>query len=1094
MYFLKDLKALAFIACYLFPISLTAQDRIITGTVIAEEGPLPGVNVMITGSTYGNVTDLDGKYAIYVTDAETTLAFSYVGYETILEAVGNRSVIDVVMSPDATQLEEVVVTGYTTQSIRNISGAIGVLDVESMKSLPVSNVSELLQGRAPGVTVTQSGMPGGPVTVRIRGYSTVNDNDPLYIVDGAPVDQATVEMLNPNDIESAQVLKDASAASIYGARAANGVIIYTTKSGKGTETHFSFDAFVGIQQVTNLPELCNPEEVSFILKTAGENSDTSMYDPQYSLSDGSWGLPDYLIPNGHSIALDGLIDESKYDLSVDSLTYTRANQEGTNWLDQIFEPALIQNYSLSATSGGERGNFAFTLGYFDQEGIVLHNQYKKFTLRINSLYNINNWFRIGENLGISYHRMINVVRYQGANPAFGSNVINNALQSAEIKPVRDVGGNYTADKFLGIGGGNVVANLERNKDNYYDYIRMLGSIFLEVDIINGLTFKSSFSPNLKVTFENKNFQPSCKECANPEDEISVLTQSQDNSINWTWYNTLQYNKSFGGEHHLQFLAGCEYIEDKNTLFKATKRGFAFDDVTYRHLTVGEEMRFIDGMTSEWSLFSLFTKVDYNFRGKYILSGTVRRDGSSRFSKENRYAVFPAFSAAWRISDERFMGNISFLNDLKLRAAWGQTGNQNIGNYRIYSTYSSNIGSTTYDITGSQNSTVLGFETAVFGNPDAKWETTSTINTGLDITFLNNKLELIFDWYLRETTDLLLEVPPPALRGQALNPYENVGEMRNTGIDFSLFYHSPSDQKFTWNAGINFTHYKNEVTRLYNPDQVFWGGYVGINNDWTNITMEGYPISSFYGLNILGIFQSKEEVENSPPQQFKYLVDFNGDTTYFDIGRWKFEDVNQNDTIDIEIPRKDDRKILGSPHPDFTFGVPINFRYYGFDLSLFFYGSIGNEIYHANKKYTDMSQEPWGIDLNSQFSKRVLDSWGMPGVDNQYAILPELTEMAPNLEQTPQLSYFIEDGSYLKLKQLIFGYNFNIDTWKGIKKFRIYVQVTNLFTITNYQGIDPEITRSSLDYSYEYKNDFSLGTDLAQYPGSRNYIFGLNLTF
>lgn len=1092
MHFLKLFIATA-LSIFLITNPLLAQERTITGNVTSENGPLPGVNVMVMGSTYGNITDMSGNYTLNITSEETRLIFSYVGYKTVQETVGNRTVVDVYMEVEASQLEEVVVTGYTTQTVRNISGAIDVVDVKSMKTLPTSHVSEQLQGRAPGVTVTQSGMPGGPITVRIRGYSTINDNDPLYIIDGTPADQSTVEMLNPADIETAQVLKDASAASIYGARAANGVIIFTTRSGKEKGTQLSFDAFFGVQQVTNLPDLCHPEEVAGIIKTSIENSGTTLYHPQYSLSDGSWGLPDYLIPKGHSIALDGPVNEADYDLSIPELTYTRANKNGTNWLDQIFEPSLIQNYVLTASSGSEKGQFAFSIGYFDQEGIVLYNQYKKFTLRINSLYNINKRLRMGENLGMSYHRMINDVGFQGSNPTYGGNIINSVLQgTAEIKPVKDIAGNYTANKMEGIPGGNPVASLERRKDNFYDYFRLLGSVYLEFDILNDLMLKTSFSPNLMLTFENKDFSPRCQECLDYDNQISSLTQYVDNSFNWTWYNTLQYQTSFRGDHNLLGIIGIELIDDKRTWFNATKRSFAFDNVSYRHISVGEEMMNMEGLTNEWSLFSVFAKADYNYRGKYILSGTIRRDGSSRFSKENRYAYFPAVSTAWRISAEPFMSTLTFVNDLKFRAAWGQTGNQNIGNYRIFNTYSPNIASTTYDISGSQNSTVIGIEPAVFGNPNAKWETTTTINAGVDMTLFDNQLQFYLDWYVRKTTDLLLQVPPSSLRGQALNPYENIGEMRNAGVDFSLFYNSRTDKNFTWNLGINFTHYKNEVIKLYNPQQVFWGGYVGINEDWTNITTEGEPISSFYGLNILGIFQNKADVAESPYQEFNYIIDFEGDTTWFDVGRWKFEDVNQNDTIEISVPGKDDRTILGSPHPDFTFGIPLTLNFKGFDLSLFFYGSYGNEIYNATKKYTDMTLDPWGTEINSQFSTRILKAWGLPDADNETASLPQPTQHPPKLELTPQLSYFIEDGSYLKLKQLILGYNFKTDRWKGIRQFRMYFQANNLFTITKYQGIDPEITRGSLNYSYEFKNDLTLGTDLSQYPGSRNFIIGVNL--
>jgi TonB-linked SusC/RagA family outer membrane protein len=662
-------------------------------------------------------------------------------------------------------------------------------------------------------------------------------------------------------------------------------------------------------------------------------------------------------------------------------------------------------------------------------------------------------------------------------------------------PVRDIAGNFTGNKAAGFNMDNPVADLTRVKDNYNKYMRLLGSIFIEIDFFKDLTFKSSFSPNLKFTFKNTWYDEAKYENLVPG--VSNLSQYINNSINWTWYNTLTYSKTFSGKHDLIVLAGSEAIDDQTTWHSAKASKFYLDDVPYRVLDRGEEDPFVSGNYSEWSMFSIFARVDYNFRSKYIVSSTVRRDGSSRFGSENKYGVFPAFSAAWRVSSENFMRKVDVIDDLKIRAGWGQTGNQNIGNYRIKSSFGTDIMTSGYSITGAPNQAVAGLQSQVLGNPNAKWETTTTTNVGLDLAMFNNSLTFIFDWYSRNTEDLLLEVEPSTLLGRALPPYENIGKMKNSGIDFSLFYHSPTSKKFTWDIGINFTHYKNEVTQLENPDKVYFGGFGAEGS--TNLTLEGHPISSFHGLNILGIYQNEEDVLNGPKYVFGEWI---GDTWVPDpekgVGRWIFEDHNQNDSIDHGALLRDDRIILGSPHPDFTFGIPMNFRYKGFDLLLFWYGSYGNEICNLDKRTTDFLYS-WPS-YNVQFSKRMLQAWGMPGIDNSKALLPEIKagiegDEILQYEYFTNTSYFIEDGSYLRLSQLILGYNFNTSNWQGIEKFRIYFQADNIFTITNYQGIDPAITRFEEDLwdLYDFTNDFSLGVDFGQYPVPKSFLIGINIT-
>jgi TonB-linked SusC/RagA family outer membrane protein len=1072
MIILKALKLreFALIGIVIIYTNSNAQELTISGTVTSNDGPQAGVNILIQGSTYGNITDLDGNYTLIIPNRNVAL------YETVIEPVGNRTVIDVFMREDVAQLKGVIVTGYTSQPIKNISGAVSTIDPEEINTYPASNITQQMQGRAAGVNVLSSGKPGGPTIVNIRGFGTINDNSPLYIIDGMPGDWETVNYLNPNDIESIQILKDASAASIYGARAANGVIIFTTKKGNTQgETKINFNGYFGVQMATNFPEMLNPSELAKVIKISKENQELPLDEhPQYSLKDNDgnfvdWGLPDYLIPEGYSIDLLGPLDESQYDFKTDSLRFTEANQSGTKWLDEITQPALIQNYNLTASRGNEKSQFLLGMGYFDQEGVIIHTDYKKFTTTINSLFNVKNRVRIGENLIISYHRATRdfsgITVYDKASY---SRALYLAISMPEIMPIYDVIGNYAGTAMPGVGGNdNPVAYAERNKDNVDESIRLMGSVFLEIDILKELTFKTSFSPNYKLTFENKYFVYSNPESHNSHDNI--LDQYSNNSFKWTWYNTLTYNHTFDDKHNLHVLIGTEAIHDKYTNFWASRSTFAFEDPFYRHLDAGEENFRNSGISEEWSLFSIFSKVDYDYNGKYLLSGTVRRDGSSRFGQGNKYAIFPAFSAAWRISDEPFMQSLGSINDMKIRMGWGQTGNQNIGNYRIYNTYGLNLNTANYDISGTNNSVETGFESSVFGNPESKWETTTTSNVGFDLTMFNNSLTLNFDWYTRLTSDMLVALPQIGTKGLAVAPFANVGEMINKGIDIGFFYNSKETRDFTWGVGINFSHYKNEVTMLYDSTYQIL--------EEANITMQGHPVSLFYGYKILGVYQNEQEVLDGP----KYVFgEWTNDTTWVPdpaagVGRWKYADTDKNDYINAL-----DRTFIGSPHPDFTFGIPMNFRYKNFYLNLFWFGSFGNEIFNTTKYYTDFL-----VSFSAQAGKNILQSWGMPGVDSLTAKLPQLVQDKPPIETSFYSSYFVENGSFIRLNQLILGYNFNTQKWSFIGQLGIYLQANNLFTITNYQGMDPLIPD---------RGQLIKGDDNAHYPNVRSFMLGLNISF
>lgn len=1038
-----------------------AQEITVSGTVTSsdEGGPLPGVNIFIQGTTVGTISDLDGKYTVTVPGPDAVLMYSSVGYETMAIRVGSQTVIDIVLEADVTALQEVVVTGYTTQSRRNISGAVTSVEPDDLKKMPVSNFGQAMQGRAPGVIATTSGEPGSPVQLRIRGFGSINNNNPLFILDGTPVSSWDIQQLNPNDIETIQVLKDASTASIYGARAANGVVIITTIKGTTRErSEISIDASYGVQIPSNLPTPLDPQQLADVIYAAQDNAGIAPSHPQYGT--GTFTLPNYIIPTGASSA-----DESAYDFQTNPITM--ANKAGTDWMDEVFQSAPIQQYNLTATGGTNRGQYAVSLGYFGQEGVVIHTPYQRLSLRINTNFDVKEHIRVGETLMVTWEDR-NFI--SGGRTGTG-NAVQMAMRMPSLIPVYDIGGNFAGTRASGFNNpNNPVASQIIGKDNINKRMRLLGSVFAEVDFLKNFTFKTSYNYNFSLSFEEQSF--SYPEIWNAEPSVTEsLSANRDNYFNWTWYNTLTYNQTFAEAHTVNVLLGTEAISQYGTGLGGARAGFFSRDLDYRVLNAGETGPTNYGWRDEWSLFSLFGKLDYDYKGKYIVSFTIRRDGSSRFGEGNKYATFPAASAAWRISDEAFMQGVSAIDDLKLRVGWGQTGNQDIGNYTFASTFGPSVDYSAYGISGAQNSVVTGFDRQRIGNPEVVWETTTTLDIGFDLTMFNNRLSVEFDWYQRNTEDMLIQVPVSTLAGIATNPYRNVGEMENKGVDLGLMWDSRSTGDFSWSVGANLTIYKNEVTKLYNEDQFFYSA--GFRTYTATRTSQGEPIGAFYGYNILGVFMTNEEVQNHATQ--------NGAA----VGRWKFEDVNGDGTINA-----DDRKIIGSPHPDLIFGIPVSFRWRSFDLNLFFNGTIGNDLFNTTYYFNHFVQ----IFQNSGKTSEVLESWGYNGQNmTADAYLPQISQNAPDIEVNPS-THYVEDGSYLRMQQFTLGYNIPQSALSkvGIDRMRVFFQGMNLLTITGYKGIDPEISTS--DNPNESMSDMTMGVDIAQYPVVKTVQLGLNLTF
>ena len=1037
------------------PIVLSAQAQI-SGTVTdASSGePLIGAAVIVEGSNTGTITDIDGTYSIQA-GPDDVLLFSYVGYTSLTEAVGTRTVIDVSLQVGA-QLEEVVVTGYTAQSRRNVSGAVSSVETEELVTLPAGSVESALQGRVAGVQVATSGVPGSPSRVRIRGFGTINNNQPLYIIDGLPVQGGIVE-LNPNDIKSMTVLKDASAASVYGSRASNGVIIITTKNGSvAGKSTMTFDSWVGTQWAGAGPDLIQDplEWANFEFWIKPQNLGQPTGSPLFG-NGASPQMPAYIWP---ITPAGGTVDESSYFYSTDLAQYngiTRPAVNGTDWWDEVSQQALVQNYNLSVTGGNESAQFAIGVGHLNQDGTVIHTGYERSNVRANSLYRVNDKLRVGENLTVSYTREKGNRAIQGTGTA-----LDWSYRHLSLFPVFDISGvNYSASKAISSASNNPVQDQFNDRHDLNSKIRALGSVFLEWDVIEGLTAKTSFN----VDFANTDSRNLLRAAPNRAEPLlgNGTSRSTNQALNWTWYNTLNYTKTFG-DHDISVLAGTEAIENTFTQFGAGRIQFLLEELDFMVLNAGPT----DGQSNfgnrfENSLFSIFGKVDYAFQGKYLLSATIRRDGSSRFGANNRFAVFPAFSVGWRISDEPFF-NSGFINELKVRGGWGKTGNQNIDNLAQFTLFSTaEISTATYDIAGTNNSARTGIQGTNIGNPDLKWEETTDINVGIDASMLDNKLTFTLDLYQRTTTDLLLPVPPSTLLGTVGSQFRNVGEMQNKGFDISLGYQDNIGD-LGFDMSVVASHYSNEIVEL-DPQIGFIAAGGFRSSNYTRTTV-GDPISSFYGLNVLGIFTSQAE------------VDAHADGANKGIGRFKFEDVNGDGVINSE-----DRTFLGSPHPALSLGWNTNLTYKGFDFNMFWSGNFGVEIAELSRLFTDFQQ------FQGSRSTRVRQSYGL--VPDEEAILP-LYGTITSEENGPN-SYYIQDGSYFRLKNVALGYTLGEDIVgkAGMQSIRLYVQANNILTFTSYEGVDPENV-----FTGNTNNDLSMGLDGGNYPIPRSVQFGVTAKF
>lgn len=1053
------------------------RDIMVRGNVTDGQGkPLQGVSVNLKSTSIGTVTDTEGKFTIRAPE-DGTLVFTYVGFLTQEIAVDARTSFDIKMAEEFSSLNQVVVTGYSSQSRKDITGSVVSVDASELTKVASPNLAQQLQGRSSGVTVTANNTPGGEPTVRIRGFGTINNNEPLYIIDGVPT-RSGLNNINPNNIESMQILKDASAASIYGSRAANGVIIITTKKGKAGESKLTFDARYGVQaskNTGNIDVIIDPLSFGQLrwtqLRNANQLTNGNPVDPQYG-NGVDPVVPDYILAGTRYGVFEGdpAANPDLYRFSPDNMyQIIKSNKAGTNWFDEIVRSAApIQEYNLGASGGTDKGKYAFGINYFNQEGIVRFTSFERYSLRANTEFTIKKRIRVGENLEAGRSENLGFFSSPTLNNS-DANPVGNAYRMPGIMPVYDIMGNYAGTRATGLGSAqNPVAQLDRGKNNSLKNSKIFGNLYAEIDIIKNLTARSSLG------FDYQSSDGTVYDLVNLEFSaplsVNRLTNSKISDITTTWSNTLNYKFSSNDIHDFQILAGTEAVENKLTVMSASRDAFISEDPDYMYLDAGTLALNNTGNGSEWALFSLFGKLNYKFKDKYLFEATVRRDGSSRFGQNYRYGVFPAVSAGWRVSQENFMKNVSWVDNLNIRGAWGQTGNQEIGNYNGFTTYRTNLGTSSYDMTGSNTTVLAGFDTQGYGNSNAKWETTTQTNIGVDATILDGMIGINIDWYTRKTSDMLYQVRLPATQGEAIVPFVNVGAMSNKGIDLGISFHSKAGSNFTYDINANFSTYNNKIISLSgNQNEALISPLIRSYSYARSAA--GFPIFSFYGLVIDGIFQNEKEVQDHAPYT-GYAEVTNGVTT--GVGKFKYRDVNGDGIIN-----DGDRTWIGNPHPDFTYGLNINLAYKSLDMTIFLQGVQGNDMISFVRRLIDFNE------LGNNRSIRMLTQSWSP--ENPNAILPILD--ASDSRSLLPSSYFVEDGSYLRMKTLQVGYTLPSAMLSrlGLETVRVYAQAQNLFTITNYSGLDPEVNFTGSGTTSQ------MGIDQGVYPASKLFQLGISLS-
>lgn len=986
------------------------QAKTVTGTVTDVSGePIIGANIRIKGTTTGTITDIDGNFSIEA-EPQSVIEVSYIGYLTQETVINNQKSIRFLLKEDTKTLDEVVVIGYGVQKKADLTGSVANINTEKLNTQSNANIGQALQGKIAGVDiVSQGGAPGSGTRIMVRGIGTLNNASPLYIVDGMYMN--SIDHINPNDIASIDVLKDASSAAIYGSRAANGVIIVTTKEGSNTEGKPIIDLSVnlGISTASKFLDMLDAKgwaEVTTIARQA--------------------------------------IGKPALDMATDL-----ANKPDNDWQDIMFRPALMQNYNLAVKDGGKYSTYYTGLGYFNQDGIVKGTNYQRYNIQSKNDYK-RGIFSAGTNLIISFSHD------KPLHQELRGGMIGTILQSV---PTLE---KYDDTREGGYGGtyGDVVniphplAIIDDNiMDRYNENVKIFANLYAQIELFKGLKYKLNLTPDF--SFERYKNYLNKYDFGLATNSITQLTERQRRRRNILVENLLTFDRTFG-EHKISALAGYTYQDSRFRHIQAYGEGLPqgleeIDAATTNRSNEGNSWRSV--------LTSILGRVFYSYQNKYLFTATIRRDGSSKFGKNNRYGYFPSFSLGWNVAEEKFMENVHWLDQLKLRGGYGVLGNQEIDNYQYSSTITTGI-----NYPDGNGGLLQGAFPKNFANPDIKWEETAMTNVGIDFMAFNNRLSLTADYYVKNTKDILLTVPIPISSGGANDPIRNAGKIRNNGFEFNLGWMDQPNPDISYGINLIGSFNKNKVIAMGSESGSIKGGSTN-QNITTSETKAGYPIGGYWLISTAGYFNSQEEVD-------AYAKDGKKIQPAAEPGDIKFVDANNDGVIN-----DDDRVFQGSPFPDFTFALNGNMRYKNFDLSIGLQGVLGNKIYNATRQTLE------DVTKGSNFLASCLDYWTP---ENKNASHPRLTWDDPNRNTRAESDRYLENGSYLRLRSVQLGYTFPQTWFKGaIQHARVYINAENLFTITSYSGYSPDVNADNANYR---------GFDNFIYPTNRTFMLGLNVTF
>lgn len=980
----------------LLSLSLFAQNITVHGVVKDESGePIIGATVIQKGTTNATVTDLDGNF-IFMVSSTGTLSISYLGYTTKNVPVQGRQVLDIELSQSSKQLNEVVVIGYGTMKKSDLTGSIGSIDAKKLNEQPVANIGQSLQGKVAGLQVVDAGKPGDNVSIKIRGLGSINNCDPLVVIDGIPTDLG-LNNLNMADVERVDVLKDASATAIYGSRGANGVIMITTKKGKDGIGHLSLNVNFSFQNATKKPSLLNASQ--------------------------------YAELNNEMMANAGY-DQNPLWTDPSSLG------NGTNWNDQVFRTGYLENYTLSYSGGSDKAHYYVSGGFLNQTGTVRSVSYRRYTFEANSDAQVLKWLKFSNSLALSAD-----VKKQGSYD------LGSTYRALPIFPVKDENGEWSGPNGNSLWYGSTrnpvgPTEMDQNKTNGYN---LLGSITGEISFSKDLKFKSTLGIDAKFWYMD-NYTPAYAWKPIPVEQSSRY-KSNNKSFTYLWDNYFLYDHTFAEKHHVSLMAGTSAQWNDFDYLNAQKNLFAFENV--HEMDNGQKMYAIGGNETEWALFSYMARANYDYRNRYLITATIRKDGSSRFGRNHRWGTFPSVSMAWRLTEEPWYKQNELLNDLKIRMGYGITGSQaSVSNYSYMPTYNTSV--YPFGTDGNEQTALIS---TTLANPNIHWEQVAQKNIGFDATMFHSRINLSFDAYIKKTSDMLVKASIPITSGfeDTSTTYTNAGKVTNKGIEITL--HTQNLKGLLgWETLLSYTYNKNKINDLNSSTPYYINQ---VNNSYVTMLAKGYPINVFYGYVTDGIFQNQKEVHDHASQ------------IGAEPGDIRFKDLNHDGVINDE-----DRTVIGNPNPSHLFSINNSLTWRGFELSIYLQGVAGNKIFNANK--IDLT----GMSAAYNQLTDVLSRWNGEGTSN---VIPRAVYSDPNGNNRIS-DRFVESGSYLRLKTISLSYNFPLQWVKilSVESARLTLSCENVATITGYSGFDPEVGIN--------------GIDLSSYPVSRTFNIGFNVNF